>query len=310
MGASGKLKVIEKDLGLTYSQGILYGRYGNYMVTFNQIGKELEFFTDARLASVSKEQSDALREFVKSNALSYRLLSFSMSSTGTTVTILAKDVTLLLDFVYVFMNELGARGIPGVSVCSNCGLPSNSRKIVRIGTHAHTCDAECAERLVAKCKGTLTRTLPQGGFVGFIGALLGCTAALIIYWLLGINGYYCAAAAFLIPIFASYGYSLLGGSRGIPKAVTVVLMPTLLFTAAVFVLFCLLVYRDWLAGGYIFTISELISETVKSFSADLLKTEFVYKQFLVGLLFIALGEIFALSDSFAKKELPRISELD
>ena len=308
--AAGKLAQFKNDLGLLERQGILCGEYKDYIITVTQIGREIEFFADARVGSTDAARAEALRSFVKASSHDYKLSSFRMESTGTSITSDVKNASLLLDFIYIYMDKLAELGVPGKRVCSNCGKAVDKPVIVRISEHAHSCDRDCVERLVASSEASRgSQSRPRGSFIGFIGALLGCLIAAVLYIFLGMSGWFCAGAAVLFPIFASYGYSLLGGARSAGKTISVIVLPLVMLALSAFAVLCALVYKNWHELGYVFTLAELVGECVKSLSVDYVRSQFLIGQLGVGCVFLALGWLFAVPDALPKKELPRICEI-
>ncbi|MEG0752127.1 MAG: hypothetical protein RR998_05805 [Oscillospiraceae bacterium] len=307
---NGKLKQFKTDLGLREEQGILYGEFKGYIITVTQKEREFEFFVDARLGNADSAITQALREFVKGSSHDYKLASFRMESTGTSIVCARKNGALLLDFIYIFMAKLAELGVPGKNVCSNCGQPVEHPITVRISSHAHSCDSSCVSRLISSSEASRnSKSRVHGSFIGFVGAILGCIVALVLYIFLAANGYFSAGAAVLLPVFAGLGYTLLGGARSVAKGISVIVLPLVLFAIAVFGVLCALVYNNWHDASYVFSLSELVIECFKALKEPYVMKELIVNQFGVGCMFIALGWIFALPDAFPKKSLPRISEL-
>ncbi|MEG0912946.1 MAG: hypothetical protein RSA97_03785 [Oscillospiraceae bacterium] len=307
----GKLGLFKKELELTRSDDIVYGKYDDYIVTFTENEKEVELFVDTRLGSVDSDTIAELKKFVQASSVGYKLISFSMSATGASVVVNKKNASSLLEFCFLFISQLKTLGIPGDNVCSNCGRQITHSSLVRIANHAHSCDPECVQKLIAGSAGKQRkRTVQKGSFLGFIGALLGVILAVSGYVYLGMNSYFCAAAAMLFPIFASVGYTLFGGKPCAAKGITVIMLPILFFAAAAFGILCYSVYAQWISLGYVFSVSELTVQVAKSIATPKLIQEFVYEQVLIGGIFILIGYIFSLPQAFAKKQPPRISVLD
>lgn len=305
------LKKIAKKLDLTLSDDLAFGTYSGYTVTFAQSEKELELFVDARLSSADQESIEALKRFVQNQSASFGLKSFSMAATGASVTAGKKDGALLLDFFPLFLKRLRELDIPGDAVCSNCGQPMPpARRYVRISNHAHSCDPVCADKLLAKpaaSKKSVAR--PKGSFLGFVGGLVGCALSAALYFWLGSSGYSCAWAVVLFPILTYYGYKLFGGKASVGRGVTVIVLPLLAYALAAGALLCSLVFAQWHAGGYVFTLAELIQNIRGVLSQSGPTGQSILRQLYAGSVFLLIGYIYALPTAFAKRRLPNISEL-
>ncbi len=305
-----KLGYFKKELELSRDRDIVYGKCGDYIVTFNENEWEVELFVDARLGSVETERIEALKQFVQRSAAGYKLQSFSVTSTGASVVVLKKNADSLLEFSTLLLSEMKTLGIPGDTVCSNCGRRIGTHRLVRIANHAHSCDPECVERLLENAANQKpARTRHKGSFVGFIGALFGVILAAAGYVYLGLNGWFCAGVAVLMPAFASAGYALFGGKPSVSKGMAVILLPLLFFAAAAFFVLLYSVYHDWIALGYVFSLRELFDCVAQSLLLPALKEEFLIKQLAEGGIFLLIGYIFSLPQAFSKKQPPRIQVL-
>ena len=305
-----KLGIFKKELELSRDGDIVYGRCGDYIVTFSEQNREVELFVDARLGRVDSGAIDELKAFVQASAAGYKLVSFSMTSTGASVVVAKKNASLLLEFSALLISQLKTLGIPGAGICSNCGQPMGSYNIVRIANHAHACDSECASRLLAGA----SRQQPvyvrqQGSFLGFMGALLFVLLSAAAYAYLALNSYFCAWVAVIMPIAASLGYALFGGKPCAGKGTSVLLLPLLFFSGAAFFVLLYSVYLHWIDLGYVFSLRELISLVSKNLTAPVLKSEYLYKQVAEGFVFLLIGYIFSLPQAFSKKQQPRVREL-
>lgn len=307
----GLLKRIAKQLDLSAADGVLYGRRGGYVITLSEAGRDLELFTDARIGSADSAAVTALKEYVQGISAKYKLKSFSLSPTGASIVCPAKEKDGLCELLDPYLAELRALGIPGDDVCSNCGQPLTDGRLVRISGHVHSCDRACAEKLLASpaAKKKLGAR-PQGSFLGFLGGLLGCALACAGYFWLGEKGYYCAFAAFFLPVFTYYGYYLLGGRSSIGRGVTVLVLPLLGFAATALALLGVLVFRQWWGANYVFSLSDLAKDLVGALAQPQLREQFLLRQVAAGGVFLLLGYVFALPGAFPKKRLNKISALE
>ncbi len=305
------LRKIAKKLDLTRSDDIAFGSRSGYTVTFVSTEKELELFVDARLVSVDAPVIDTLKQYVQSQSSSFCLKSFSMSATGASVTVAKKDSELLLDFFPLFLKRLRDLGVPGDSVCSNCGRPLRAEpRYVRLSNHAHSCDPACAERLLAKpAAAKKSGARPHGSVLGFTGGLLACLLAAALYFRLGAAGRYCAWSAALFPILTYYGYKFLGGKGSVGRGLTVILLPLLFFALTAGALLCYLVFLNWRAGDYVFTLNELVQNVraVLAQSGEIRQSALL--QVYSGGVFLLIGYIYTLPIAFAKRRPPNVSLL-
>ncbi len=305
-----KLGLFKKELELTRDGDIVYGKCDDYIVTFTESDREVELFVDTRLGTVDSDVIDRLKAFVQTSAVGYKLQSFSMSSTGASVVVAKKNSALLLEFSALLLSQLKTLGIPGDDICSNCGRRMHKQSLVRIANHAHSCDPECIDRLIENAaKQKPARVRQQGSFLGFIGALFGVLLAVAGYVYLGINAYFCAGVAALMPVLASAGYRLFGGKASISKGITVILLPLLFFAGAALLVLLYAVYTKWIGLGYVFSISELVNQVSGSLLLPAIKDGFLLKQIGEGGVFLLIGYIFCLPQAFAKKQPSRISVL-
>lgn len=307
------LALFKKEFSLGESQGILYGDSQGFMITVGRSEHKIELFVDARLDGVDEESVDTIRELIKNGSADYKLSSYKMDAIGISVTARERDTERLIDFAYKLLDKMQELNIPGLSVCSNCGKPieSGCGTAVRIGSHAHYCDHDCFERLKQsdkEHKSTVHRHV-RGSFAGFAGALTGCIAASVLYFILGLNDWFCAFVGVLFPIFTSLGYDMLGGQRSVAKAVTVVILPILSIALITFITLCAGVYRSWHTAGYVFTLQEVLNESIEYIISGGKKGAFVLNQLLPVLIFGAAGWLFAIPESLPKKLPARIGEL-
>ena len=305
------LKKIAKKLELTLSDDIAFGTRSGYTVTFARSEKELELYVDARLGSADAAVIETLKRFVQTQSASFGLKSFSMAATGASVSVSQRDSELLLDFFPLFLKRLRELGIPGDAVCSNCGAPMDAgRRYVRISNHAHSCDPVCAQKLLSKpaaSKKSVSR--PKGSVLGFVGGLLGCVLTAALYFWLGGTGRYSAWAVALFPVLTYYGYKFFGGKGSVGRGVTVILLPLLAFALTAGALLCYLVFVQWHAGGYVFTLGELIQNVRAVLAQTGGAGRDILRQLYAGGVFLLIGYIYALPTAFAKRRLPNISEL-
>jgi hypothetical protein len=299
------LKYLKKELDLKESFGVVYGMFDNYLATFSHKNKEIEIFVDAKVDPSDGEAVGRLRTFIQNNAAGYKITASSLSNTGISITVGIKDQDLVSEFFYLLINQLKILKIRGADYCANCGgAIKGGRKIVKIGSHSHSCDEDCAEKIMSSKRATAARTkVSRHGFPGFLGALIFCLIGSAPYFYLGYNGYSCAYAAFLIPLAAALGFFLFGGRRGWAKLLTCALVPAAVFLAVSCVLLGYSVYSFWFDAGYVFTVPELASAVLDGLSADgALRDGFIFNQLLTGVFFLLAGYVFTLPTAFARPD--------
>lgn len=297
-----KLRYIKKELGFAEGPGLIYGYYGNYMVSFSTEDKEIELFVDAELDENDEETLEKLRTFLKGNAHAYNLTGTAFSPTGISVRTEEKNYEGLLEFFYIFMNQLKLLRVPGADLCSNCGAPLiNEHVILKIGNHAHTCDDDCAQKILSSGKAKAANKTNKRVFLGTVGAILISLLSTALYIYLGYAGYPAAPAAFLIPLAATFGFYMFGGKQGVGKLIVCFIVPLIVFAVAALTTMGLTVFQSWSAEGYVFSIKELLS-AISSVLKDneLFREQFLYRQVLFGGIFLLAGFVFTLPTAYAK----------
>lgn len=299
-----RLRQIKKELGFTEGPGLIYGYYSDYLVTFSQMDKELELFVDAELDESDEEMLDKLRLFLKANAPAYNLTGSSFSNTGISVRVSTKESEALLEFFFIFMNQLKLLHVPGAAYCANCGGEiGDDHVLLKIGSHVHTCDEPCAQKIVSSGKAKAAGKTSKRVLPGILGALLIGLLGAVPYIFLGYKGYTCAPAAFLIPLAVAFGFYLFGGKPGMGKLLTCILLPLVLFAVAAAGLLGLSVYQDWALNGYVFTMGELIEAIRTTFLGnEAFREAFLYRQVLFGGIFLLAGYVFTLPTAYAKPD--------
>lgn len=298
------LKHIKKELEFSEAPGLVYGYYGDYMVSFSLLDREIELFVDAALDENDSDALGKLRTFLKGNAAAYELTGTSFSPTGISVRTLEKNYEALLEFFFIFMNQLKLLHVAGREVCANCGEKIRGDGVVlKIGNHAHTCDETCAQKIMeggkaktqARSKGRALPGVIGAGVVGLLGA--------VPYFVLGTLGLPCAPAAFLMPLAAAFGFYAFGGRPGTGKVITCILVPIVVYLLACFALLGFVVYSDWSNSGFVFSFKELFDTIRRTFadSAEF-REQFFNRQMLFGGLFLLVGYVFTIPTAFTKRE--------
>lgn len=297
------LRHLKKELELSESVGILYGTIEHYLVTFSLKPKSVELFIDAKIDPADTVAVDQLRTFIQSNATGYHVTASSLSNTGISITLTEKDQEVIIELLHLLINELKMLKINGANYCSNCGeLIENESKMVKIGSHAHICDDQCADRIMTSDKAKAARVkVVKRGLPGFLGALIFTAAAAALYYFLGIKALPCYYAAVLIPIAADLGFFLFGGKRGWAKLTSCTLLPLLFFFVAIWGLFIYSVHVQWTADGYVFTFAELITTALENLKASPTLAEGFYsRQLLFGGICMAVGYVATLPTAYTR----------
>ena len=299
------LKHLKKELDLNESANIYYGLFENYIVSFSGKNKETEVFVDAKIDPAETETVDRLRKFIQNNANGYKITASSLSNTGVSMTVDLKDQDVVLELFYLLINQLKILKVKGTGYCANCGNAIDSgRKIVKIGNHAHTCDEDCAERIMSSDKAKATKTkVAKRGVPGFFGALLFALIGCVPYFVLGSNGMVCSYAAFLIPVMAGFGFFLFGGKRSFVKLFTCIFVPLILYALTAFGAMGYALYNRWWDAGFVFTVSDIIAAIIDGLKAnDAFVEGFFYRHILFGGVFLLAGYVFTLPTAFARPE--------
>lgn len=299
------LKHLKKELDLIEGFGIYYAVFETYVVTFADKNKETDIFVDAKVDPSDTDAVNRLRTFIQNNANGYKITASSLSNTGVSMTVSEKDQDVVLELFYLLINQLKILKIKGSDYCANCGeLIDGRRETVKIGNHAHSCDVECAERIMSSDKAKAAKTkVAKRGLPGFLGALLFTIIGTVPYFILGYNGFPCSYAAVLIPLMCGAGFFLFGGKRGWAKFLSCLLLPLFFYCLGAFALLGYSIYNVWWNLGYVFTISEIISAILNNLKDnDMLREGFVFRQLLFGGVFLLIGYVFTLPNAYSKPE--------
>ncbi|MEA4912684.1 MAG: hypothetical protein VB092_08775 [Oscillospiraceae bacterium] len=291
---SAKIKKAARELGLANRYGILYGTVNGYVVSISEAGAGAELFVDAHTAQLSADAAASLRKALEDVAQTYGVAGLSLTKTGVR-SALPKDKNAAADcteFIYALLNQLKIACVPGASVCSNCAKPVENGAVVKVGAHAHSCCAECAERIVNTRRRKKDKS-KKHAFAGFFGALFAGVIGLAPWAYLNYLGYYALPALFLVPLAASFGYRIFGGRPCAAKAVIVSVLSLLVYAAGCALLLGWSVYMNWWNSGYTFSRAEIIDAVLAALRApDAMMTALLRDNIAMGLIFIALGLLF------------------
>jgi len=151
----GALSYLRDKLRFAETDGIIYGEYGGYIVTFSPRNMENEIFIASSINTQDNALTTSLYSFIQSRSKSTRMSGSAVSNLGVSLVASDPNPEALIGLLHAMTTELGARRVPGAQWCANCKKPiAGARKLVRIDSHVFTCDPECAAKVVSARAGT------------------------------------------------------------------------------------------------------------------------------------------------------------
>ena len=223
------LKKLAKENQMFVDQGIAYGNFHGYAVSFHEGAGWKGIFISCLITDSQKEEN--LRNIMMSEDLkeNFRVTEWMIEEKGISIYFHDNPGTMkkfhaFIDWFFPLLDESGATG---VDICTQCGTSISDGEWYFIGDRAYHLHKSCGDHLVRQDdrKEELEKeeksTSYLRGFGGaFIGALLGSIVWGVVYYL----GYVASIVGILIGVLASKGYNLAGGKQTRIKNIILVIV--------------------------------------------------------------------------------------
>lgn len=321
----GGLKKLAADYDLTVEQGVAYGWLKGCYVTFSEgMGnKRLSLYVGSHHAGMDSQEdrqegqlpaamatADRICDLILAQAgddKKYRLMptgkgmaAVIITQGGSAVIVNFLDTIGTLSCVRAFIEDVLPQVAPLTTpkACTLCGLETDSASLpvllggsVAVPMHSH-----CAEQMNLAIEQKASQEKHTFFLLPLLGALLGALIGALLWTGVGILGYMASLVGLVIAFLAAKGFSLLGGKPG--KLMVITLLVCVILAVALGNL-----------GTVVYQLHEIYQEGVadlKPWEEAVPKMEFIdnvlpdvwadaemrselVKDFLVGLLFAALG---------------------
>lgn len=292
------LKKLAQENGLKVAKGVAYGNFRGYAVTLSEGSgyKQVVFTTKFTQAG----DADALQAELNGFDLPrlYRIQQLSIAPNGILIAFTdnpgtMKKISAFLDW---FMPVLSKYSATGWNTCTQCGGEISAGRWILIEGVAQYLHESCAVKVKAEIGEAEQEQKAQdtgSHITGTVGAVVGALIGAVVWGVVLCLGYVASLVGLLIGWLSGKGYDLLNGKQD--KGKVVILALSVLF--GVFA---------GTVGGYAaslwmelesyYSVSVTIPEFVEVFTLLLQEGElmgYILKDFLLGLLFAALG-VFAM----------------
>jgi len=248
-----------KEIGFKAVDDIVYGVHDGYLVSITDGNGITSMFVDLVLPSIDCEDSEKIKKIISINSKQYSILRAEVNETGALI-VFASTVSSfnkLKDFFYTFLQQLRSAKIGGASICSNCGKPISSLKIISIYEHMHTCDPDCASHLVSKHIASRKRKRPNF-LPGLLGALLGALVGVVPLIVLSRLDMFVLWCGIFIGLFAKGGYELFGGRNCIGKIICLPIISFIAIIPSLFYSYCYSLNEIWLGKHYVVSYDKIV----------------------------------------------------
>ena len=256
-----RLRNFMRELGFKAVDEVIYGIHDGYLVSISDSDGILSLFVDIVIDDAYGEQGQTIRGIINPNSRIYSIARAEITSTGVHIVFAStlSAFSKLRDFFYFFLQQLKTTGIRGASICTNCGNPISSLKIVSIHGRLHTCDPDCATKLAASNTSGRKKTRPL--FIpGFIGAVIGAAVGVVPLLVLSRIDFFILWCGVFVGIFAKGGYELFGGRKCIAKSITLPLLSIIAIIPTLFYIYCRNLNDIWLQRNYIIPFEDVVTE--------------------------------------------------
>lgn len=301
------------------NNGVAYGVYNGYLVTL----KEGLGYKSMTFAVAFQEESTmmAIRSILEDKALQkhYRLNGFAITGSHIEVRLVDQWGTMkrLDEFLDFFVEQLTARSIQGVGVCSVCGLTMNESQGNRVLLNGSVLQMHksCMEQTMNDREEFRTEVQKTGSVaLGSIGATLGAVIGSIPWIIAYYFGWFVGWLGFLIGIAAKKGYELFRGKETKTKGIVIILVVVLTVVFAEFVTYMIAFHFEILADPELLDMSlnlfDMAQAIVWTFLEDAAFRSATLMDIALGWLFAGLGvfstlrEIFSEASALEQKILP------
>lgn len=229
------LKKLARDNNLTVSNGVAYGNFKGYAVTFFEGMGTKTMVVTTKFANEASAQAviNVLENDNIDLSKVFRVTNLQFSPDSIYVEFHDNPGTMKKIYAFIdwFFPLLDRCNVLKYQYCSECGQLINQdgtwKLINGIAFHMHQ---SCSERVLheAELHKQYEEETNTGSYgAGFVGALIGALLGGIIWAVVLCIGYYVSAIGLLVGIFAKKGYEIFHGRKGKGK------LPIILFTVIV-----------------------------------------------------------------------------
>lgn len=222
------LKKLAQENNLNISQGIAYGNFRGYAVTFNE-GAGFKLMRVATMF-LNPQKKDQLNEVLNSRNLYKEFRVQEIGYTQNCINIVFFDNPGTMKMMYAFMDWffplLDMYEATRFNICTECGCEVTSGQWLIIDETAYYMHNGCAQNLQSSYVQEVEERKRQdrGSYVrGLIGALAGAALGAVVWAIVFNLGYIAGIVGFLIGWLAEKGYDLLRGKKGKGKIVILLL---------------------------------------------------------------------------------------
>lgn len=255
-----RLKSFMKELGFKASGDMIFGIYEGYLVSVTDQDGSASLFFDITLGEAADIEREKIREVIEESAQQYSILRAEVKNTGIFVVFDSSSSSFnkLKEFFYYLIQQLSLLKIPGASVCTNCGEAISSINIVCINGRLHTCDKECATKLVETAREKLPRKKEKLHFLsGMLGALLGALLGVLPFTVISRINIFALWTGLIIGLFSKGGYELFGGKNCVGKSIVLPLFSLISSAISVFLSYCYSLFSIWDSQGIVISFQEI-----------------------------------------------------
>lgn len=311
------LKKLAKQNNLTISNGVAFGDFHGYAVTFSEGAGTKTMAVTTRGQSPESEQQ--FLDFVNSHNLKklFRVIGFDMASNVILVVFHDDPGTMKKIYAFIdwFFPLLKQYSFLPVQYCSECGMTISSNGswhlIDGIAFHMHEA---CALQVAASAEtqARIDQENDTGTYGrGFLGALLGALLGSVVWAIVLCIGYVASVVGLLIGFLAKKGYELFHGRHGKGKLWIILLASVIGVIAGTFL-------GDGISLGIMIANGELWGVgygDIFPLILNLLATDAEYSlafagNIAQGLIFALLGMISVIKDTHKETKSFKMKKLD
>lgn len=295
---SSGFKKFAQSNGMKISAGVGYGSLMGYAATLSD-------GSGCKIMILSTRFPDAAAQVSVQNQLDkatllkqYRVRTLEISEK--TILIVFNDTIGTMDkikaFCQWFFPLLDAANASKANTCAECGAdaPDGCWKLINgVACHLHPGCASHVEQTIRQEEDAIKEADTGSYSSGFLGALLGSALGSLVWALISTLGFVSSLVGLLIGWLADRGYRLCHGKMGkgmVGILVCTVVLGVLLGTLLTPVFLCLgWVITGEAVGGVLTVTLDMVPALVQMIFADPDVQSSLIGDFLLGLLFAALG---------------------